>query len=218
MKRIFLPTQGPQDWKQLLADPDLHWVDGRSAKCLAESWEQAAPGFPRSVEDALESSGVPDLQDLEIIAAFPEYEVPLPGGSTASQTDLMVIARGAAGLVVIAVEGKVDETFGPTVGEKREGASAGQAERLTYLHEVLQLSPPVPDSIRYQLLHRTASALIVAEQYSAVAAVMLVHSFSAERAGFEEFASFSNLMGAEVAIGEIARARVNQRLYLGWVR
>ena len=218
MKRIFVPTQGPEDWKRLLADPDLHSVDGRSAKCLAEPWEQAAPGFPRSVEDALKSSGVPDLQELEILAAFPEYQVPLPGGSTASQTDLMVIARGAAGLVVIAVEGKVDETFGPTVGEKREGASAGQTERLTYLHQVLQLSQPVPGSIRYQLLHRTASALIVAEQYSAVAAVMLVHSFSAERAGFEEFASFSNLMGAEVAIGEIARARVNQRLYLGWVR
>ncbi len=219
MSRIFLPTRGPGDWKQLLADPEKHWVSGRSAKCLAESWEKAAPGFPAPVEQALTFSGAPELANLEILAAFPEYKVPLPGGSRASQTDLMVVAKGADGLVVIAVEGKVDETFGPTVGEKRVDASPGQTKRLDFLHRTLGLDTPVPDDIRYQLLHRTASALIVAEQYGAATAVMLVHSFSKTREGFSDYRAFAGLYGVEVEmdtvhnLGDIADAR---RVNLGW--
>jgi len=85
--------------------------------------------------------------------------------------------RGPAGLVALAIEGKVDEPFGPTMGERRTDPSRGVAERIEWLVGRLGAGS-VPDGIRYQLLHRTASALLIAQQFDAAAAVMLVHSFS----------------------------------------
>jgi hypothetical protein len=49
----------------------------------------------------------------------------------------MALARSTTGVVVIAVEGKVDESLGPTVGEKRADTSSGVQERLEYLLHVL---------------------------------------------------------------------------------
>src|SRR4051795_7294583 len=106
MTRFYLPTIGPQDWQWLLAKPGLQWKHGASAMALADAWE-AAKTWPAEVAAALEASG---LGDLEPLVALPEHQVPLPGGLAASQTDLFVLARGPeAGLVAMAVEGKVEE-------------------------------------------------------------------------------------------------------------
>src|SRR2546422_844943 len=177
MNRIVVPTRRPTDWKPLLAQPDLHWKAGHSAMALAQCWESAA-GVPPEIAAALRSADVEELADAELLLGIPEYEVPLPGGDRASQTDLMVFARSRGGLVVFAVEGKVDEEFGPTVGAKRSEKSEGVDKRLAALHQLLGFSKPVRDQIRYQLLHRAASALLTAETFNASAAVMLVHSFS----------------------------------------
>jgi len=48
----------------------------------------------------------------------------LPGGAAASQNDVWVLGEISNGLVSIAVEGKVSETFGPTVGEWLENITA----------------------------------------------------------------------------------------------
>jgi len=75
------------------------------------------------------------------------------------------------------------------------------------------------DSIRYQLLHRTASALLEADRFCAKHALMLVHSFSQEHQWFEDYAAFVSLYGQTaqpesiVYVGEIS----NKQLYLGWV-
>ena len=138
-KRIFIPTQSYQDWKRLLAQPDLHWKAGYSAMTLARSWE-AAQGFPPEVAAALATTADPVLQDLSMLIAIPEYQVALPGGERASQTDLLVLARGNEGLVAIAVEGKVDETFGPTLQQKRAEDSKGVNTRLQFLTEKLGLT------------------------------------------------------------------------------
>ena len=182
---------------------------------LAMCWESAHPRMPADVENACR----PLLGDLTLLAAFPEWEVPLPGGTTASQTDLLVLARSSRGLVVIAVEGKVEEPFGPTLGEKRQGASAGQSKRLEYLHTVLGLKQPAPGHLRYQLFHRTASALLAAQEFTASIAVMLVHSFSKDAAWFQDFSDFAGHLGAESGKDVLAPvAGHNQpELFLGWV-
>jgi hypothetical protein len=54
------------------------------------------------------------------------------------------------------------------------------------------------DDIRYQLLHRTASALIEAQRFCAGQALMLVHSFSQTHEWFEDYARFAQLLGSEV--------------------
>ena len=216
-KRIYVPTESYQDWKRLLAQPDLHWKAGYSAMTLAQSWE-AAQGFPPEVAAVLASTADPVLQDLSMLVAIPEYQVALPGGDRASQTDLLVLARGREGLVAVAVEGKVDETFGPTVEQKRAENSKGVNTRLQFLAESLGLTEPIPGHVRYQLLHRTVSALLIAEQFSARAAIMLMHSFSPTNKWFDDFADFAALFGVQAWIGSVQDVglRRNLPLFIGW--
>lgn len=219
MKRIVIPTQSPEDWKRLLAKPDLHWKVGYSAMTLALSWEAAHPSVPPEIAAAFDSAGDGALAGLELLLAIPEYQVDLPGGQRPSQTDVLALARGEVGLVAIAVEGKVDEAFGPTVGEKRAEASAGVNERLAWLIDRLGLES-VPDAVRYQLLHRTVSALLVAGQFDATAAVMLVHSFSPTGRWFDDFAAFVALFGCQAQVGNVVRIgeHVDIPLYVGWCK
>ena len=221
-KKIFIPTSGPNDWRQLLADPDRHWRPGASAQSLAESWEAAAQSgrdWPELVQRALSSDHA--LAKLDIIAAFPEYKVDLPGGRRPSQTDLMVIARNDAGeLAVIAVEGKVAEPFGDLVSEWRREPSEGRRQRLKFLLETIGLEEDDNlGALRYQLLHRTASAVLVARRFNATHAVVLVHSFHPESQWLSDFQSFATRYGAEVGKGQVSEvAEVGElRLHLGWV-
>ena len=98
------------------------------------------------------------------------------------------------------VEGKVNESFGPTVNEWREEASPGKGTRLSFLLKTLGLPKQVDGTIRYQLLHRAASAVIEGERFRAAAAVMLVHSFSPRRAGWSDYSAFLKLFGVTAGV------------------
>ena len=219
MSRIFVPTTGPNDWKRLLADPEKHWRDGYSAKMLAERWE-AANGFPTEVARLLGESGLALFRDAELLLAIPEYQVYLPGGRRPSQSDLFVLARGAQGLIAMVVEGKVSEPFGPTVDEWLTQESKGRRTRLAYLKEKLGLADGDLSGIRYQLLHRAASAVIEAERFGASHAAMIVHSFSASDDCFTDYAAFVGLYGAKAAPGHLVKVGEPSGvgLYCGWAR
>ena len=184
----------------------------------AACWDAAANGLPPEVRQLLNNTGLPSLRDLELLAAFPEWETALPGGERPSCTDVMALARNHDGLAVIAVEIKVNEPFGPTVGEKRAGASRGQEQRFDHLEQVLQLEGHFEDSVRYQLLHRTASALLTARQFHAATAVMLVHSFSPVGRWRDDLDAFAAAMGSErVSEDMYALSRFsNPSLFLAW--
>jgi hypothetical protein len=194
MPRILLFSSGPQDWQRLLADPAKHWKSGYSARTLAHSWESAC-GFPAEVEQPFVHLG-PPLENLVPLLAIPEFKVVLPGGARASQNDIFVP-------VTIMVEGKVNESFGPALQDWRIDASIGKEERLTFILRSIGLGSEPPSSIRYQLLHRAASAIITGEQYRAVAAVLLIHSFSRERTGFSDYAAFARLFGVDAEISSV---------------
>jgi hypothetical protein len=183
MPRILAFTSGPQDWQALLAQPEKQWRTGFSARTLAHCWE-VADGFPPEVaKTLLLAADDPLLAGIVPLLAVPEFKVPLPGGERASQNDIFVLAKSAAGPVSIMVEGKVKESFGPTILEWLVDASPGRQRRLEFLASTIGLAPLPPGDIRYQLLHRAASAIIVGEQFRAAAALLLVHSFSLERVG-----------------------------------
>lgn len=189
MKRVFVPTQTGTDWQRLLAKPKTHWKTGASAMTCAASWEAAADSLPPEITRLLESSREPMLMSQRLLVAIPEWQVPLRGGTTKSSTDVLAICRNDLGLCILGVEAKVLEDFGPTLAEKRSENSAGQSERMTYLHSLLRVDR-FEDGIRYQLLHRTASALLTAREFHAAAAVMLVHAFdtpATQRGDFEAF-------------------------------
>jgi hypothetical protein len=220
MTRFFVGRDSPESWAKGLARPQ-HWKPRYSAHSLAYTWHPAN-GFPAEVRSAFDREATGTLAGLELVAGIPEYKVALPGGSTASQTDLFVLARSTRDeTVAIAVEGKAGEAFGDkTVSEWRVGASPGKDERLAFLLGVLGLPDDASLSgTRYQLLHRTASALIEAGRLGADHAVMLVHAFGEQPAeNFEAFRSFASLLGADVDRGMVVRAERSPRsLFVGWV-
>lgn len=217
MKRIFIPTRNGTDWQRLLAKPNLHWKVGASAMTAAACWEAAADRLPSEIAKLLNAASRLELADLQLLVALPEWHVDLPGGQTKSATDVLALCGNAQALCVIAVEAKVLEDFGPTLCEKQNQTSPGQKERIKFLHELLGVMK-FSDSIRYQLVHRTASALLTARDFHASAAVMLVHAFDTPADRTEDFNAFAKEMEAEeVSSGVYWVKRFEApRLYLAW--
>lgn len=223
MKRIFLPTQGPADWQRHLAEPDKHWRTGFSAKTLAHGWESTPAALPTEILSVLDACGDAALKSLELLFAVPEYQVPLDGGGRPSQSDLFALCRNHLGLVAMTVEGKVAEPFGPTLGEWLVDASPLKRTRLDGLRRRLGLRDPVPEAIRYQLLHRAASAMIEAERFHARTALMVVHSYSPERQWYDDYAAFVRMF--EPRFGDVGFEPVSRltstdgiTLFAAWAR
>jgi len=220
MKRIFVPAKQPEDWQQFLAEPERQWKTGYSARTLAHCWH-AADGFPDEIKRVLASSPVTAFQAIEPLFILPEYKVPLHGRGPESQNDIFVVAKAGDGsLVTITVEGKVEESFGEPLGKWKstgQGFTDNKRERLDDLQQ-LGLAA-IPDDIYYQLLHRTASAMIEAQRFNAHYAVMLVHSFSPAGRWFAEYARFLALF--TVAAHKDMLYPLNTvdgvELYAGWV-
>jgi len=117
------------------------------------------------------------------------------------------------------VEGKVNESFGPTLDEWRTDASPGKEKRLGFLLRTLCISAPPGGDIRYQLLHRAASAIITGEQYHGKAAIVLVHSFSEQRTGWPDYEAFISLFGVQ-AVGDVVQRLTSAPsipLFAAWV-
>jgi hypothetical protein len=219
VSRIFIPAASAEDWRKFLAEPDIQWKPGYSARALAYCW-QGADGFPDEIADLFVRSPFEQFEEMQLLLAFPEYVVPLPGKGKGSHNDLFVLAKDSeAQLVCITIEGRVSEPFGPTLAEWGAKRSRGKRERLAYLQSVLGFTDALPDSIRYQLLHRTASAVILARRFNARNAVMIVHSFSQADEWLEDYQQFTALFGVEAGAGALVKLNEIEGvgLYAGWV-
>lgn len=215
---IYIPATDLSEWRKLLKDPEIHWKEKYSAAMLATSWFKAG-GFPACVRDVFVKSGAP-FSSLEPLIILPEHSVALPGGSRPSQSDAWVLARHDTGVVSIAVEGKVSEVFGPTLAEWQSEPSEGKRKRLGFLTELLGLPCDIPATIRYQLLHRTASAVIEAKRFHATMAIMLVHSFSTEDSGLEDYQNFARLFGVVAEPNQLVCIGKHEgiSMHIVWVR
>ena len=107
------------------------------------------------------------------------------------------------------------EMFGPTVGEWRTNASSGKIERWRYICRLLDIEGDCQPAIRYQLFHRTVSALVEAERFCARAAAVVVHSFSPTAESFGDFQRFVGMLGATLA-GQPEPSEDEQRKAAGW--
>ena len=219
MAPIFIPATSAEDWKRLLAH-ESHWRSGYSARSLAHCW-QAASGLPSEISSTLATS--PLFGQVELLLAIPEHQVSLPGGGRPSQTDLWLLLRTPSALASVAIEGKVSEPFGPTVGEWLGRAAlepdANKQRRLRGLCEILGLAHAAPE-LRYQLLHRTASAVLEARRFLAAHAIMLVHTFSSHDDWFDDFAQFAAALGGRPGRERLIPipGRAGPTLHVGWVR
>jgi len=217
MGKILVPTNSPDQWQSLLAEPEKHWKRGYSARALAYCWQEA-DGFPESVRTVLAAS--PQFSDIEMLLAIPEHQVSLPGGSRPSQNDLWILARCNDGLISIAVEGKVNESFGPTIKEWDYHSSPGRTKRLEFICFLLDIDFPPAVDIRYQLFHRTASSILEAKRFQAKYAVMLVHSFSLTDQWFEDYARFLSFLGTQGAVNSLSIGGIRSQVDLSfaWVQ
>ena len=196
IRRLHLPALKPEDVKPHLAKKE-HWKPGHSAKELADAWwnaDNTDNDFPAPVRTVLNTA--PEYKAAKLVDGFFEHEVKLRSPGRNSQTDLMVIADLGDELSVIAVEGKVEEPFAELVSVWND--SPGKQTRLESLCITLGLDPANVGHLRYQLFHRTASAIYEAKRYHCRHAMMLVHSFSSTHRWFDDFAAFSRALGIPV--------------------
>ncbi len=154
----------------------------------------------------------------ELLLALPEHKVPLLGGNRDSQNDIFALIRHGGSTCAVTIEGKVNEPFGPTVGEWLTAASDGKLARMRHICDVLGLAETPSAHIRYQLLHRTASAVIEAKRFKTDEAAMIVHSFSRTRMWFNDFIAFTRLFDLDVAPDRAVGLSLSNggRLRLGW--
>jgi hypothetical protein len=210
------PLRTPHDARAYLADPIKHWKPDHSGLELATSWIGAGR-IPDSVRAVFDTSEV--YEGCELVEGFFEREVELGTAGRASQTDLLAVLRLRYGLVVAAVEGKAREPFGDTVA--KWNTTPGTQTRLDDLCRRLGIDVSQVSELRYQLLHRTASALIEAERYGAGEALMLVHSFDRSDASLHDYQSFARALGVEGADVNTITTPVERggvTLRLGWVK
>lgn len=224
MQRFYVPSLGPTDWRRLLADPSTQWERHKSALEMAVCWEAARAsdrGLPPEVASVVDS--FPELRGAHLLIGIPEHKVAFEGGGHPSQNDLWALLRVGDALVSVAVEAKAGEKLDDLVGDwlaKAEERSR-KPERLTALKKRLAIPDVDVSGIRYQLLHRTASALKEAERFGAKWAVMLVQSFNraADEESYRDFLRFGEVMTAQVEEGKVVRSARTTAvpLVLGWV-
>jgi uncharacterized protein DUF6946 len=162
----------------------------------------------RQIEALLRSR--PELADPVLLLAIAEHRVPLPRGRRDSQNDLWALVQTKSGVISLAIEGKAGEDFDRTVKEwlaNREPKS-NKEQRLSYLLDTLGITADV-SHLRYQLLHRAASAVIEARRFGTKYAAMIVQSFKnptmlqRQEQQFEDYRSFCSMLGVSDEPGQL---------------
>ena len=148
--RLHVPLVEPEDVIPHLAKQELHWRAGFSARSGACSGMVEFPA-------RFSGSGACGTQDRSRVCSGRvcrwvfEREVELGSPGRNSQTDLMVIAGLDDELGIIAVEGKVEESFAELVADWN--STPGKQRGLAGLCETLGLDATQVGGIGYQLLH-----------------------------------------------------------------
>lgn len=218
ISRLHVPLIEPEDVVRHLGKQEWDWKEGRSAHALANLWH-SANALPATIKSILASH--PIFRSAELIDAFLERQVDLGTAGRHSQTDLLAIVGLEDQLAILAVEGKAGEPFGNEYVHQWLDGSENKVRRLTGLCETLGVPVGSTHHIRYQLLHRSVSAILEARRYRSKAAVVLVQSFAQDKGSFADFSEFLRVMGIKkeaspgVLLGPTFCNGVS--VYFGWV-
>jgi hypothetical protein len=163
----------------------LHWQDGRSAKECAKAWLcTGQPKMPEELQRLLESNE--DTKAFTAQVVIPEYVTKLDDyKGNGRNHDLIVMGEAVEKRTLIAIEAKVDETFGAITSEY-VARSKAKNPRSMVPNRVNQLSQALfgtreEGSIRYQLIHAVAATLIEAKVQGAERAIFVVHQLMSTR-------------------------------------
>jgi Domain of unknown function (DUF6946) len=224
VQRLFVPTLGPTDWRRLLADAGRQWVRGKSAFESAVAWESARrseDGLPATVRDLFATHDA--TNGAQLLLGLPEFQVDFAGGGHASQTDLWALLQTKAHFISASFEAKSGEELGKRVGDWLADAPprSGKPARLRDIGQRLGFRDNEADQIRYQLLHRAATATKLAARFRAEYAVLVVHSFGGDqdKPSWADFVKFGDFMGASVGMNALASVTRHCEcpLLIGWL-
>ncbi len=124
-----------------------------------------------------------------------------------------------SGHLSVAVEAKAGEDFDRRLSEWLVSDGEGKTQRLEFLCRTLGLDSNPDKSLRYQLFHRAASAVLEARRWRVEKAMMLVQSFSESRTSWQDYVAFAAQFGLSVVKGGVSGpVRIGDtEFYLGWV-
>lgn len=163
----------PSDWKNYAPpqNSERQWVDGRSAKTLAEYvFKNEKKDFCHTIEGLLSSIGIDTPQTF---VCEPEAKTPFPskwGTNGPRSHDLLMVGNTD---ILIGVEAKTDEPFDKKISAKRKDAEEGNADggknMNLRINSILSFLYPkgVPansEDLMYQLLSATAGTIIEAKK------------------------------------------------------
>ena len=222
MRRLFVPTMGPSDWRRLLADPIKQWRSEKSAYEAAVAWEAARKsprGLPPDIASVLDSEE--EFRGASLVIGIPEHQVDLEGGGHASQTDLWALLTAPIGMVSTAIEAKAGEAFDSTVETWLSTAKkgSGKPDRLKQLCSMWRVEQSAIEHCRYQLMHRPAAAVLEAKRFKASVALFLVHAFGDNSASFDDYSTWRRALGISTADHRLQYAGEYEgvRLWMAWV-
>lgn len=178
-----------EDWFRI-APPKKgasQWVDGRSAKELANAWFPVPgdPQIPPELVALLNSRSetadiVWEIGEPERVSAFDDC------GGEKRNADLVLWGRAGNTKVLASIEAKADEPFGEVAGKyvetrERDNPRSRVPERFGLLCEGL-LGIAADDErargVRYQLLTGLAGAFCEAQECEADTTLFVVHEFT----------------------------------------
>lgn len=189
---------------------DGHWRAGRSAMELARAWFTSPfPVIPPEIATLLQTN--PLTESLVLRMGWPERKTALPFSGEGRNHDLVMLGEANGKSILLAVEGKVDESMGPPIGRywrKSKDTSDSRAWRRidALLESVFGSTASAADkpwnSLPYQMLTATVGTAIEASRSNCELGVLCVHEFVTESAkqrlldhNETEFKSFLGALG-----------------------
>jgi hypothetical protein len=163
-----------------------HWKKGRSAMELARAW--TSEHGPKALRILLDQ--VTGTAGFEAKRGVAEAQTRFDGFGGPRNHDLLLVGEAAGGKTVVSIEGKVDETFGQTLGAYRNAARRRIArkqptnalERLQGLTQAIAGwdagAAPRRLELRYQLFTAVAAAVAAAADEEADQAVLCIHELN----------------------------------------
>lgn len=192
------PINNVKDWKTYAPpqDPNKQWVDGKSAKTLAEYvFKDDKKDFEQKIDGLLSSL---NLAIPKTFTCEPEAKTHFPsnwGTSGARSHDLLMIGNTD---ILIGIEAKADEPFEKKVSAKRKTAEENNADggknMNLRINSILSFLYPkgVPansEDLMYQLLSATAGTIIEAKKQGKNNAIALFFVFETAKTSPSRIAS-----------------------------
>lgn len=196
-----------------------HWKASRSAMELARAWfTSPVPVTPPEISALLQSHEL--TRNTILSAGWPESVTSLPMPGEGRNHDLLMIGKANGKDVLLAIEGKVDETMGPAVGKywrksKKTSRSRGWRRVDSLLKSAFggtAVATAKPWSeLPYQMLTAIVGTALEADKRNCALGVLCIHEHLTESAkprsverNERQFQAFLNALGQRsVAAGQL---------------